>query len=552
MTSRKSSAKKNPDLPTSADEIVPFSHSAAGHEGISTSASGSVLIKPCTQAEIDFYHSAATDPRHEFFYAHMPTFYGELKMAPDQFRLGPLLSQEGGVAPLPALPLHETVPVPAAEPGPGILALHATTTSLSVKRSSGTWKPSFGKKLETGLAIAIENAAAGVERPCILDVKLGARLWADDAPLAKRQKFDNIARESTSGSLGFRVAGVKVWLGEGKTAQKENLSYMPAISRDENHFTIDEHGYVGYGKMYGRMFNKDNVKDGFITFLGGLNDQGKLVRKHAKMVRDRFARELESIAFVLENEESRMYSASILLVYEGDDEKMEAAQQYENEQGKDINGQYFDTTSEGSSPDSPNNINQIVYSTRPMPDNIFDYNTAQANFYPTPQLDKIPVEYRYTGSSTLDDRDRRRRRSGNTSTSGKDKENVTNMHLRRRAQNRASQRAFRERKEKHLKGLEHQLENLHEKHQDLLLSYSRQADEVSRLNSKITKLTSELNAIRSCQDQSFSEIVLPDKFDKFDAFPSHEMLYNGSEVYFDKTAVDVNSQFALHSFEDSL
>src|SRR5436190_19135839 len=78
---------------------------------------------------------------------------------------------------------------------------------------------------------------------------------------------------------------------------------------------------------------------------------------------------------------------------------------------------------------------------------------------------KIPLEY--IGSSTLDDRDRRRRRS----SLAKDKENVTNMHLvsamrfpwyiwqfgpnrltqRRRAQNRASQRAFRERKEKHVK-----------------------------------------------------------------------------------------------------
>ena len=123
---------------------------------------------------------------------------------------------------------------------------------------------------------------------------------------------------------------------------------------------------------------------------------------------------------------------------------------------------------------------------------------------------------------------------------------------RRRAQNRASQRAFRERKEKHVKGLEHQLEDLHEKHQDLLQSYSRQADEMSRLNHKIAALHTELNALRTCQDQPFSEMLMPDKFDKFDAFSSHDMIYNGPEVYFDKNAVDLNSEFALHSFEDSL
>ncbi|RMD45050.1 hypothetical protein DV735_g90, partial [Chaetothyriales sp. CBS 134920] len=311
MSSRKSTGKRMPDLPTSADDIVPFSHRAAGHEGISTSASGSVLIKPCTQHEIDFYHSAATDPRHEFFYAHMPTFYGDLKIAANQFRFEPLLSEQGGVAPLAAPPLPETDPVPAAEPGPAALALPATTTSVSVKRTSDTWKPSLGKKLETGLAIVIENAAAGLERPCILDVKLGARLWADDAPLAKKQKFEAVAKESTTGSLGFRITGVKVWLGADKEVQKDYLSRLPAISRDESLFTLDDEGYVGYGKLYGRKFNKDNVKDGFTTFLGGLNDQGKLQRKHAKLVRDRFIRELESIAFVLENEESSTVSLQL-------------------------------------------------------------------------------------------------------------------------------------------------------------------------------------------------------------------------------------------------
>jgi DNA repair exonuclease SbcCD ATPase subunit len=101
-----------------------------------------------------------------------------------------------------------------------------------------------------------------------------------------------------------------------------------------------------------------------------------------------------------------------------------------------------------------------------------------------------------------------------------------------------------------VKGLEHQLEDLHEKHQDLLQSYNRQSSEVSRLNSRIAALTTELNSMRNSSDQSFSEMLMPDKFDKFDAFSSHDMIYNGP--YFDKDAVDMNSEFALHSFEDSL
>lgn len=122
---------------------------------------------------------------------------------------------------------------------------------------------------------------------------------------------------------------------------------------------------------------------------------------------------------------------------------------------------------------------------------------------------------------------------------------------RRRAQNRASQRAFRERKEKHVKGLEHQLEELHEKHQDLLQSYSKQVDEVSRLNARIAHLSSELSTIRHCQDPTFNEVVLPERFDKFDAFSSTDLMYQASDGFFDK-GLDTGSDFTMYSFEDSL
>lgn len=99
-----------------------------------------------------------------------------------------------------------------------------------------------------------------------------------------------------------------------------------------------------------------------------------------------------------------------------------------------------------------------------------------------------------------------------------------------------------------MKGLEQQLEHLHEKHQDLLHTYTRQRDEVSRLNARISELNTELNALRSCQDQSFSEMLLPNKFDKFDAFSAHDMLYTGSG----SSSSNLNSDFGLQSFEESL
>lgn len=64
----------------------------------------------------------------------------------------------------------------------------------------------------------------------------------------------------------------------------------------------------------------------------------------------------------------------------------------------------------------------------------------------------------------------------------------TNPVQRRRAQNRASQRLFRERKLNYVKGIEAQLENLNEKYQDLLVSFKTQANDNMVLRSKIAKL----------------------------------------------------------------
>jgi hypothetical protein len=61
----------------------------------------------------------------------------------------------------------------------------------------------------------------------------------------------------------------------------------------------------------------------------------------------------------------------------------------------------------------------------PLSFEMYSYNNNPSAFY-TLQQGRIPVEY--TGSSTLDERDRRRRRTGSTSSS-KDKEVLPNMHL---------------------------------------------------------------------------------------------------------------------------
>ncbi len=182
------------------------------------------------------------------------------------------------------------------------------------KGDAAGWVPSGGKKLDTGLSIVLENVTAGFKRPSVIDLKLGARLWDDRAPEAKRRRLDEVSDATTSRSLGFRIAGMKVHRPEGKA--------KPG-ARFQEHIEVKDDGYLSYDKYYGRGFSAENVGEAFMEFLGGeetLNKSGRT--GHIAM---RLAKEVRNLVSVLEKEESRMYSASILMVYEGDEEAMQAA-----------------------------------------------------------------------------------------------------------------------------------------------------------------------------------------------------------------------------------
>ena len=169
------------------------------------------------------------------------------------------------------------------------------------------WTPSNGGRIVTNCAIAMENVAHGYKKSNILDVKLGARLWAEDAPPAKRKRLDNVAGETTSKALGFRVAGMRIWQGPQAAGQSG----------------VDEDLYKSYDKNYGRGLTTETVVQGFEDYFR-VAPGIKPVRNMRKVIR-RFIGDLEDLQGVLEKEQSRMYSASLLFVYEGDPEALQAA-----------------------------------------------------------------------------------------------------------------------------------------------------------------------------------------------------------------------------------
>ncbi|KFY48978.1 hypothetical protein V495_00856, partial [Pseudogymnoascus sp. VKM F-4514 (FW-929)] len=165
------------------------------------------------------------------------------------------------------------------------------------------------KRIVTDRALVLENATHGFRRPNILDVKLGVRLWADDAPAEKRVRFDKITAETTHASHGFRIAGMRVWQGD-------------EAPRGGH---VDADGYKIYDKNYGREeIGVDNVADAFREFLGAGKSAG-VDEELGKLVAQAFLAEVEEAQRVLESVETRMYSSSLLFIYEGDGKALREA-----------------------------------------------------------------------------------------------------------------------------------------------------------------------------------------------------------------------------------
>jgi inositol-polyphosphate multikinase len=318
--------------------------------GVRCHTSGSLIAKPCTPQEVAFYESSALHPK---FRAFLPTFIGTLSSMPQQQQLALAAAESGGATVIPSEAVSSSTDTPIRSD----LSKPIEDVSMHAQHEVPCI-PSEGRKLTTGLSIVLENVASGFKRPNVLDVKLGARLWADDAPPAKRAIFDALSRETTSLNLGFRIAGMKVWIGDtGSKEQDSNPGQTDPYaikyegSSDPNAQVTENDGYRHYNKWYGRSLSEETVKHGFELFLEAAKSDKA---DRSKLIAHRLASELKRVQSVLESEESRMYSASILIVYEGDPEALENALEEENKRRTEIEEfededevDAFDTGSDG-------------------------------------------------------------------------------------------------------------------------------------------------------------------------------------------------------------
>lgn len=205
--------------------------------------------------------------------------------------------------------------------------------SGTIQTADGAIERLHGKKLATELHIVLENITHGFKKPNVLDLKLGAQLWDDAAKPEKRARLDAVSNATTSGSLGFRIAGMRTYKG----------THAPDVPDDLKEFVeVDKDGeYWVYNKMYGRKFSAADVSEGFVSYVFP-GSQTEAEQDRAREVLAYFLGEVKDIQEVFERKESRMYSASILLVYEGDVDEyaktkqtLRSAQPEEDEEDED-------------------------------------------------------------------------------------------------------------------------------------------------------------------------------------------------------------------------
>lgn len=136
------------------------------------------------------------------------------------------------------------------------------------------------------LYLLLENLVSRYRHPCVLDLKIGTRQYADDVSAAKKQRKIAKAENSTSSTLGLRLCGMQV--------------YKAKNGR-----------YVCHNKYFGRTLNNQGLKSTIEEFL--INEETVRID-----IVDRLLDKLERMRKIVTSLESfRFYTSSLLITYDG-------------------------------------------------------------------------------------------------------------------------------------------------------------------------------------------------------------------------------------------
>jgi len=134
--------------------------------------------------------------------------------------------------------------------------------------------------------LVLENLTKGFNKPCILDLKMGTRMYGDFATEAKRKSQRKKSKRSTSLKLGIRFCG-------------------------SQRFSSSQRSFETIDKYVGRNADETELKtllQKFFTCRGGLRSEVICdVMKNVSQIRQT----------LIDLPEYRFYSSSLLIIYEG-------------------------------------------------------------------------------------------------------------------------------------------------------------------------------------------------------------------------------------------
>ncbi|KAG7666422.1 uncharacterized protein J8A68_000053 [[Candida] subhashii] len=260
---------------------VPSKHQAAGHDGCLTLEDGSLFIKLTVQQEIDFYTQTQTRDNSN-------------------------LTEND----LPGSKLIDWMPVYMGTLTQGDITKDTSIHSDITIESTTTSQKQY---------IVLHNCYHGFKHPSILDIKLGSKLTDDQTtPIEKIARLQKVSESTTSGSLSFRICGMKIYNGDSDSKpHRELYSNMNDSSVSVNQENINEN-YLEFNKFYGRSLDLQNIKQGISLYF---DHHLRKLPKGQFMIRkliSSFHKRLQLLYNCLLDYEIRIFSGSLLFIYEND------------------------------------------------------------------------------------------------------------------------------------------------------------------------------------------------------------------------------------------